>query len=177
MYILYWHNVFLYLWGEARGRVEPAKKSHRTWISAVSVFCPALKNNFTTLRHALSMSSPPPLLVYSPLFHFHTHFLSLFLSLSFSLAKLQNWVLSTTLARLSFSLPKFWRSILSFTPRVILLPLCILATYSHSSHTLAFFIYTFHTRLHSCEHTYKLLQNHIILYIRDVLRGYTSVRL
>lgn len=27
---MYWYiNVFLYLWGEARGRVEPAKKSHR----------------------------------------------------------------------------------------------------------------------------------------------------
>lgn len=165
MYILYWHNIFLYLWGEARGRVEPAKKSHRIWISAVSVnFCPALKNNFTTLRYAFSMSSPPPRLFPFRFFHFHTF--------SFSLDNLQN---CNSQHNISFSLflPKFWHSIFFLSHTRILLyliPLNIHHTPVHSR----FFSFTHFTR--ACKHTYnKPLENHTYtgcrarLYFRSIV--------
>ena len=86
----------LYLWGEARGRVEPAKKSHRFESAVLVNFCPALKDT-SRLRHALSMSSPPPLIVYSPsdrLLHFHAFSLT-------SVAKSNNFLVTSVF--LSFS--------------------------------------------------------------------------
>lgn len=94
--ILYRHNVyiyiFLYLWGEARGRVEPAKKSYRVRILQVKLLCPRAYQEciyvyiyigilyfFNTLANmsAPAPSSSSPLVSDSPTFtHPSSHTLS-----------------------------------------------------------------------------------------------------
>lgn len=147
-------RISLYLWGEARGRVEPAKKSHRVRIGRLSQLLSRVKEYFTAATRPLHVV-PAPARRLSPLqtqtliyFHASSHagckteqFPSVFPLLSPELLAFHAFPFSLSLTRVS-----------SVTH-----PPCTHATHPPPPQPIFPMNNISHALAHTREHTYKLI--------------------